>query len=93
MSHACTINVSRSIIDNSGSINCKSIVIVSYICRVIKMMPQLGASITDNARSIIYHHNMFIMQATGLANWIGSQNYVTRGQTLANRMKPMFVER
>ncbi len=28
-------------------------------------MPQFGASLTDNARVIIYDHNMFIIQGTG----------------------------
>jgi hypothetical protein len=29
-------------------------------------MPQFEASLTDNSRVVIYEHNMFIKQATGL---------------------------
>jgi len=28
-------------------------------------MPQFGASLTDEAGSVIYDHNVFILQATG----------------------------
>ncbi len=29
-------------------------------------MPQLGESLTDDSRSVIYNRNVFIIQATGL---------------------------
>ncbi len=60
-SDACTINVSRSVIDGSRSINYKNVMIVNDT----RMMPQLGASLTDDSRSIIYNCNMFIIQAAG----------------------------
>jgi hypothetical protein len=41
-----TINVSRSIIDNSGSINFKNIMVINNTSRVGRMTPQLGASLT-----------------------------------------------
>jgi hypothetical protein len=46
----------RSIIDDSRSIN---------VVRMMIVMPQFGAYLTDDARSIIYYCNMFIMLATG----------------------------
>ncbi len=54
---SCTINVCRSIINDSMSINYKNIIIV-------RMKIQLGASLTDDFRSVIYYCNMFIIQAT-----------------------------
>ncbi len=36
--------------------------IENYDCNIIKMFV---ASLTDDARVIIYNHNMFIMQAAG----------------------------
>jgi hypothetical protein len=56
VSDACTMNVSRSIIDNSRSINYKNILIINDASRVIRMMPQLGTSLTDDFISIIYKH-------------------------------------
>ncbi len=64
MSDDCTINVSRSLTNNSGSIN-YIIMIINDASRVIRMMPQLGASLTDNSRSVIYYRNVFIKWATG----------------------------
>ncbi len=66
MSDDYTINVCKSIIGNSKSINYKNIMIVNDTSRVVRMMPQLGTSLTDYSRSIIYNCNMFIIQATGL---------------------------
>jgi hypothetical protein len=40
----------------------KHITIVNYDSRVIN---KFGASLTDDARVIIYDHHMFIVQATG----------------------------
>ncbi len=67
MSDACTMNVSTSIIND---LNYKDIMIVMYTSRVIRMMPQLGASLTDDSKSVIYDHNMFIKQATGARSCI-----------------------
>jgi hypothetical protein len=61
VSDACTINVSKSTIDDSRSINYKHIMIVINTLIVARMMPQLGASLTDDSRSIIYDCNMFII--------------------------------
>ncbi len=47
----------KSIIKDSRSINDPS--------RVVRK-PQFGASLSDYSRVIIYHHNMFTIQATGL---------------------------
>jgi len=66
MSNACTINVLMSVIDDCSVINYKNIMVVNDTSRVIRMTTQLGASLTDDSRSIIYNHNMFIIQATGL---------------------------
>ncbi len=63
MSAACTINVSRSVIDDSRSINYKTIMIINDTSRVIIMTPQLGASLTDNSRSIVYNCNVYIIKA------------------------------
>jgi hypothetical protein len=54
---SCTIKVSRSNIDDSGCINYKSIMI-------IKMTPQLGASLTEYSRGVIYDCNMLKVHAT-----------------------------
>ncbi len=43
---------SRSIIEDSKSTN-------------QRVMPQLGASLIDNSRVVIYDHNMFMIQARG----------------------------
>jgi hypothetical protein len=67
MSDACTMNVSTSIIND---LNYKNIMIVIYTSRVIRMMPQLGASHTDDSRSIIYVRNTFIIQVTGVRSFI-----------------------
>ena len=61
------VNVSRNIIDDFKSINYKNIVIMKGTSRVIRMMPQLGESLTDNSISAIYDHNIFIVQANGKA--------------------------
>ncbi len=61
ISDAFTINVCRSVIDNSMCINYKNIRIVNGTSRVVRMTPQLGASLTDNCRSVIYDRNMFII--------------------------------
>ncbi len=66
MSDTITINVSRSGIDNSWSINYKNIVIINDTSRVVRMMPQLVASLTVDPRSFIYNLNLFIIQASGL---------------------------
>ena len=42
----------------------KSLTIVNDDSRVVN---KLEASLTDNARVVIYDHHMFIVQATGLA--------------------------
>jgi hypothetical protein len=68
MSDACAINVSRSVITNSRSINYKNITIVRHYTD-IKMTPHLGASLTDNSRSIIYDCNICIIQATDCVNF------------------------
>ncbi len=39
-------------------------------------MPQFGASLTDNARSVIYDHNEFIIQATGY-QWQRKLSFIT----------------
>ncbi len=70
MSDTCTINVSRSIINNSRSINNKNGVIINDTSRVVRMMPQLVASLTVDPRSFIYDRNMFIIQATGLLGMV-----------------------
>jgi hypothetical protein len=41
----------------------KDILIVNYNSSVIS---KFGATLTDDARVIIYNHHMFIVQATGL---------------------------
>ncbi len=61
ISDACTLNVSRSTVDDSRSINYKNIMIVNDTSRVVRMRPQLGASLTNDSRSVIYYCNMFIM--------------------------------
>ncbi len=58
------VNVSRNIIDDFKSINYKNIVIMNGTSRVIRMMPQLGESLTDSSISAIYDRNMLIIQAT-----------------------------
>jgi hypothetical protein len=63
ISDACTINVSRSVINNSWSINYKNIMIVNDKSRVVRMTPQLVASLTDNSKSVIYDRTVFIIQA------------------------------
>ncbi len=52
MNDACTINVSQLYLESSIT--------------NINVMPQLGASLTDNSRVIIYDHFMFIIEATVL---------------------------
>jgi hypothetical protein len=42
---------------------CKHIMIVNYDSSVVN---KFGASLTDNARVVIYDHHMFIVQATGV---------------------------
>jgi hypothetical protein len=44
--------------------------IVIYTSRVIRMMPQLGASLTDDSRSVICDRNTFIIQVTGVRSFI-----------------------
>jgi len=63
MNEAFIIKDSMSIIDNYRSLNYKNIMIINYTSRVIRMMPQLGTSLTDDSRSVIYDCNMFIKQA------------------------------
>jgi len=64
-------NVSRSIIDDSRSIKYKNIMIVNGISIVVRMMPQLGAPLTDYSRSTINDCSMFIIQATNvLFHWL-----------------------
>jgi hypothetical protein len=41
----------------------KKFMIVNDTSRVIRMKTQLGASLTDDSRSIIYHCNMFKITA------------------------------
>ncbi len=53
VSDACTMNVSRSIIENSGSINYKNIFNANDASTVIRMMPQLWPSLTDDSRVTI----------------------------------------
>jgi hypothetical protein len=53
----CITDNSRSITDDSRSTTNKNIVI-------IRMTPQLGASLTDNYRNVIYNQNVYIKQAT-----------------------------
>ncbi len=65
ISDASTINVSRSVIDDSRSINYNNIMIVNDTSRVVRMIPQLGAPLSDDFRSVIYNRNMFIIQANG----------------------------
>jgi hypothetical protein len=65
MSDACTVNVSRSIINNSKSINYKNNMIVNDTSGDIRITPQLGASLTNVSRTVIYDCNTFIIQATG----------------------------
>jgi hypothetical protein len=65
MSYASTINVSRSVIDDSRTTNYNNIIIVNDTSRVVRMMPQLGASLTDDSSCVIYNCNMFIIQANG----------------------------
>jgi hypothetical protein len=64
------MNVSRSITDDSRGINYKNIMIVIYTSRVIRMMPQLGASLTDDSRSVIWDRNTFIIRVTGVRSFI-----------------------
>jgi len=47
---------------NISSLYYKLMVIVNYDSRVIN---KLEASLTDNARVVIYEHHMFIVQTTG----------------------------
>jgi hypothetical protein len=61
------VNVFRNIIDDFKSINYKNIVIMNGTSRVIRMMPLLGESLTDNSISAIYDRNIFIVQANGKA--------------------------
>ncbi len=61
---AYTTNILWNVIDESRSINYKNIMIINYTYRLIRMTPQLGASLTDDFRSIIYNHTMFIIQPT-----------------------------
>jgi hypothetical protein len=63
MNEAFIIKDSMSIIDNYRSLNYKNIMIINYTSRVIRMMPQLGTSLTDDSKSVIYNCNMFIKQA------------------------------
>jgi hypothetical protein len=60
------INVSMSLINNYRRINYKNITIVNETTRVVRMTPQLGASLTDDSRSVIYNRNMFLIQVTVL---------------------------
>jgi hypothetical protein len=46
MSDACTTNVSRSVIDNSRSINYIKVIIANDTSRVVRMTTQLRASLT-----------------------------------------------
>ncbi len=55
-----------SIIDSSRSISYRNITIVNDSSRVVSVTPQLGASLTNDSRSIIYDRDMFIIQAMGL---------------------------
>jgi hypothetical protein len=66
MSDACAMNVSRSI-DDSRSINYKNSMFVNDTSRVDRMISQLGVSLIDNSRRVIYDCNMFIIQATDVS--------------------------
>ncbi len=41
---------------------------------ILNMMPQFGASLTDDSRVVTYDRNMFTIQATCLAN-MGSRMF------------------
>jgi hypothetical protein len=60
MSDACNINVSKSVNEDSRSINYKNIMFVNDTSRVARMMAQLGASLTDYSGSIIYSCNCLL---------------------------------
>ncbi len=40
-----------------------------------RVVNKLEASLTDDARVIIYDHHMLIVPATDVAHWLISQNY------------------
>ncbi len=69
----CTISISRSLFGNSMSLNYKSIMMTNETCKVFRMMPQLGVSLTDDSRSIIYNCNMFMIHT------IRYKCYITEG--------------
>ncbi len=48
----------------SSGLHYKHITVVNYDSSVVN---KFGASLTDNARVVIYDSHMFIVQATGLA--------------------------
>jgi len=66
MSDAFNINVFKSVNEDSRSINYKNIIFVNDTSRAVRMMAQLGASLTDYSGSIIYSCNVFIVEATGV---------------------------
>jgi hypothetical protein len=55
-------NKSRACLSGSSSLCYKPMIIVNDNARIIK---NLDASLTDDARVIIYDSHMFIVQATG----------------------------
>ncbi len=46
------------------------------------MTPYFGVSLTDDTDSVIYDHNMFMIQATGSAIFNGSEPRSRLGQAL-----------
>ncbi len=61
ISDARNINVSKSVIEDSRSINYKNIMFANDSSRVVRMKAQLGAPLTDDSRSIIYSCNMCLL--------------------------------
>jgi hypothetical protein len=39
---------------------------------ISRVMLQIVASLADNSRGVIYNHNMFIVEATGVTNFFKS---------------------
>ncbi len=42
---------------------------------IVNIMPQLGTSLTDDFRVIIYNRNVFIKQATGVTQELTHKDY------------------
>jgi hypothetical protein len=70
------VNISRNIIDDFKSINYKTIVIMKCTSRVIRMMPQLGESLSDNSRSAIYDRPLVRQYKVRYHGWLRSYSQI-----------------